>query len=236
MADLTQPNVLRVTDFDVTLFDTVKGLEALADIAGRDLPGIEIHVDALHMMRTYSTFRESNRTFQPEDYFRYHGMSEDNIRTVYSQYAQLREPELLYPDARRYVERVNASPTDHLFIETTGHERPQRSKLGAAGLLGESVAIPVRVIRSHEKGKDINSWKNKRGVYVPPEAEIPACDTAVLVDDRRDVAEGMDPQSSQFYVIERPGVSRRGASIALPAGAMVVASLDEIPVPVPRVI
>lgn len=236
MAEGLPLSTLRVTDFDVTLFDTHKGLVALADIASRDLVGIEVHVSKKHMLDTYARFRQDNHTFQPEDYLRYHGMSSDNIMTVYKHYAGLNEPELLYEDGLRYIERVNSSADDHLMILTTGYERPQLSKLGAAGLLGGGVKTPVRIIRSHEKGKDIITWRNEKGLYMPPGVKLPECHTVVLVDDRRDAVQGMDPASSRVYVLEREGVSRRGAKVVLPIGAMVVASLDEIPVPLPLVV
>ena len=224
-------NTLRATDFDVTLYDPAKGLEALADIAGRDLVGVETHINSHHMISTYKQFRDENRTFQPEEYLRYHGMSEDNITTVYSHFHELNEPELLFEDARRYIERVNSSPTDHLIIHTTGLYKTQRSKLGAVGLLGTGGSTPFRIIRSHEKGKDIAAWRNERGLYVPPDIELPHCELVVLAEDRRDAVGGMDQESSRVYLLERPGQSRRGAKVAVSFGVVVIQSLDEIPVP-----
>ena len=236
MAEVISTNTLRATDFDVTLYDPAKGLEALADIAGRDLVGIERHVDSQDMMDTYRLFRSENRTFQPEDYLRYHGMTDDNIDTVYKHFAALAEPELLYDDARRYIARVNSSQTDHLIIHTTGLDKTQRSKFGAVGLVGEGASTPFRIIRSHEKGKDICSWRNEMGLYVPPGIDLPECEMVVLAEDRRDAVAGMDTDSSRLYLLERPGQSRRGAKVAIPVGAIVVTSLDEIPVPLPEVV
>lgn len=232
MTEQCAVKVLRATDLDVTLYDPARGLEALADIAERDLPGIETHVGSKRMMDAYRQSREENRTFQAETYMREQGMSEDNIAVVYQYFSELAEPDLLFPDAKRYIERVNASPIDHLVIHTTGLDRTQLSKLGAVGLLGPHIVTPHRIIRSHEKGKDIaNNWRNENGLYVPPGVELLECEMVVLVDDRRDAVGGMDFETTRPYVLERPEQSRRGADIAVPVGAIVISSLDEISVP-----
>jgi hypothetical protein len=232
MASIETPSVLRVTDFDRTLYDTDAGFRALVDVAGRDLPGIEIHVDKKDMLATEARFREEGRTFQSDAYFRYHGMSEDNIFKVYQTFSGIGEPGLLLPDGKRYIDRVNAANNEHLFILTSGARISQRAKLGSAGLLGHGIATPHKVVHSHEKGKIVASWKNGQGLYVAPGGYgIPGCNLSVLVDDRGDAFEGIDPETGLAIMIDRGEQGKKGKKIVPPLGTLVVQSLDDIPVP-----
>lgn len=116
-----------------------------------------------------------------------------------NEFLKLAEPkQLVFPDAKRYLEWLNKSGNQYLILTYARDERWQELKMQAAKL----DLIPHIIIFHSKKGHDIAEWVDKEGLFRAPVDGISPARRIVFIDDRLRVFDGM-PRNCKGYYLKR---------------------------------
>lgn len=129
---------------------------------------------------------------------------------------------LIYPDARRFIDKLDELNKPYMILTFALDERWQKLKLAATKL----DKVPFFITENAIKSKDISGWVDDSGNLTPPVAGISPAASAWLIDDRGRVFDGLPGVCEGFY-LKRPDSADKRAE-ALPAGSRQIASFDEL--------
>ena len=134
--------------------------------------------------------------------------------------------QLLYPDARAFLGRLDETSTPHI-IPTFGSQDWQQAKLEATGLARRAYVITPEKY----KGKLIDSWRDDvDGLYrvQATGGQALVAHTVKLVDDKADAFRGL-PGDCYGYHLVRPDEARVASQMGeLPENANCISSLSEL--------
>lgn len=125
------------------------------------------------------------------------GLEEGMLPKFKQVFLSLAKPEMLvFPDARRYIDRLHRAGSQYLILTYARDERWQELKLQAAGL----DMVPHVILLHPHKSQDIAKWQSKDGIFNPPVEGINPAQKIIFVDDRLRVFEGMPKNCHAFYL------------------------------------
>lgn len=106
--------------------------------------------------------------------------------------------ELVFPDAGRYIQKLEQTGQDFMILTYARDVRWQELKMQGAGL----DRIPHIIIFQPLKSHDIAEWRDKDGLFKVPLDTIRPAKRIILVDDRLRVFDGM-PKDCKGYYLKR---------------------------------
>jgi hypothetical protein len=210
-----------VTDLDRTLLDTNRAFELLLIAAS------EYGVSRDELLARKSATEIAGGSFDACSYL-LQQLGEEDLEEVYRDFIFLGTKEdLLYSDARPYLEALDITHTPHMVL-TYGTSDWQAAKLEAAHLDSR----PHMITNQKAKGHLIARWRQE-GMTLPSSYKrtgqlVVRHNTQVnLVDDKADSFEGL-PSDCQGFLIERGSLKLPSQEGDLPENVSACYGLDEL--------
>lgn len=210
---------LWVNDLDRNLIDTNRAFDHFVAVCVDE--GVAKQAELDEAKRAVEL---SGGSFDLTKYLLDDGVTADSLKGLYDVFSRTPQPEaLLYPDAQRFLDRLQNSGALHLIM-TYGEAAWQEAKLRACGL----ETVPHIVTNSKRKGAAIAGWRTGAVYEVKTDEGIElAHPHVVLTDDKAVSFEGL-PADAVGYLVQRGTTVLASQAGAVPPHVRRVSSMDQI--------
>lgn len=206
-------SILYVIDLDRTLI----GFEQVMGLTGRACSEIGIDFSSIKAQQLQVT-----KDAQPYSPLRtVDAMGEGKLAEFKQAFFKLAEPdELLFPDARRYLDRLNELEQQYTILTYATEAEWQKMKLQAAGLID----TPHMITFNQNKSEDIAGWIDDAGKFSVHLQGIEPTERIVFIDDRLRAFNKL-PKDCEGYLMDRFG---QEVNTAMPEHVSRITSFDQI--------
>lgn len=210
---------LWVNDLDRNLIDTDRAFDHFVTVCIDE--GVAKQAELEDAKRAVEL---SGGSFDLTKYLVEDGVTPDSLSGLYDVFSRTAEPgELLYPDAQRFLGRLQNSGALQLIL-TYGEVAWQEAKLRACGL----GTVPHIVTNSKRKGVAIAGWRTDTVYEVTTDEGIELMHPqVVLTDDKAVSFEGL-PTDAVGYLVQRGSTVLASQAGTVPAHVRRINSMDQI--------
>lgn len=204
-------------DFDRTLGDVSASMERLY------LAAKECGIEADSIIAAQKATEADGGSFDPLPFVQKQ-LTPQLIETFYA-YFLSDGPSILYPDAKRLLEKLAKSGVPHHVLTYGVNVKWQELKLYASGYRGSYLIMPTS-----DKGSEIEGWQNQGGqfrLYDQKKETMYLAPSVCLIDDKA-VSFHALPDTCTGYLLQRPGGKLSSQQGEVSSSIQVISSLDEL--------